>query len=265
MSDNNMVPLTNDNLPAEWQERLAGQAEEAAKTVRPSSSYISLRSGVLSYAGNPVANNKLECVVLGFAYENTMYGVPQEDGSMEEKPYNPDNPGNPLCWSIMVPKSAEDKPETMVPSSEDPYRQSEECKDCQWHQWASSLRGGRGKQCQERRRLIIIPVSALEDVDEVITAEVALMKIPVTSSKQWDNYVSQLATVYKRPSFAVVTEISTQPHPKHQFTVNFKPLGGVDAALLQAVQDKLESSTTTLTNGYEPPESDEAEDGNKKY
>jgi hypothetical protein len=47
-------------------------------------------------------------------------------------------------------------------------------------------------------------------------------KLPVTSVKNWSDYVKGLRAVVKRPPFAMITEISTRPDKNTQFKVLFR-------------------------------------------
>ena len=65
-----------------WEAKLAAEANEVATTERPSVSTISLRSGIIQYMGQPVPDNKLECIVLASLHENVIYA----------DAFDPDNP-----------------------------------------------------------------------------------------------------------------------------------------------------------------------------
>lgn len=223
-----------------WTEEMAKYAVAVAKQEIPSSSYISLRSGVLSYQGMPVPNNKLDVLILDYAFENTMY-----DGK-----YDKDNPRSPICFAI----AKGDEPEELAPHELAPQPQAESCSVCPNAKWGSDPDGGRGKACQERRRLVMIPAAALADADSILSAEVAVMKLPVTSVRQWGQYVNTIASINRRPPFALITQIGTTPDPKSQFKVTFKALEAVGDNFLEAIMRKRESVQGTLMKGYDPQE-----------
>jgi hypothetical protein len=83
----------------------------------------------------------------------------------------------------------------------------------------------RGKGCKNIRRLALIAEDGLEDIEN---AEIAFLKVPVTSVRYWSGHVQTLASQLKRPPFAVVTEISVVPDPKTQFAVKFRVAGQID-------------------------------------
>jgi hypothetical protein len=232
-----------------WADEMAKHAVAVAKQEVPSSSYISLRSGVLSYQGSPVPNNKLDVVILDYAFEHTYY----------EGKYDPNNVRSPVCFALATGSGEELAPHEL---SEKP--QAEKCDVCPHLKWGSDANGGRGKACQERRRMIMIPASATESSDKVLSAEVAVMKLPVTSVKLWAAYVNNIATLNKRPPFALVTQIGTQPNPKSQFNVTFSPVSAIPDAVMEAIMRKREMSRSTLLKGYDPSTEEAAPEPAKK-
>ena len=229
-------------LPQDWQAALAEQAGESVANVRPTSSVISLRSGIVSYQGVQAPENKLDVVVIDFAHERTLY--------LDK--YDPDNPSNPSCYALTHGSTAF---EDMVAADNVPSPESPSCKDCPRNKWGSSLTGGRGKACQERYKLICIPASALENADSVLAAEAATMKLPVTSGKVWSQYISTVASLHKRPEWAVVTTVSAKPDPKTQFKAVFEVAQLIDfenqPQLYKALTDKKGLVRDALLQGYD--------------
>lgn len=243
-------------IPTDWQAQMAAKAQEGSATVRPSSSVISLRSGIVSYQDVQAPNNELPVVFLAFAQEHTYY----------DTEYDPDNPSSPTCYSI---GEAGTDPDEMIPATnvEDP--QADVCGDCPQFKWGSANKG-RGKACQQRFKLLAIPATALESAEAILSAEVATVKLPVTSGKVWAAYVQKVATLQGRPIWGVVTTISAKPDPKTQFKASFVDAKLVDfeasPELYMAIQKKIEMSSGILFQGYEPPsdKDDEPTKDNKK-
>jgi hypothetical protein len=239
-------------LPNDWQSQLAGMAKEAAASVKPTSSVISLRSGIVSYAGTQAPDNKLDLIVIDFAHEHTYY----------DKQYDPDNPSNPACFALGE-AGHEDK---MVPHEVVEAPQHENCADCPLSKWGSDPRGGRGKACQQRFRLVAIPSDVLDSAETVLAAEVATIKLPVTSGKVWSQYLSTVASLHQRPEFGVITTLSAKPDPKTQFKAVFEVKGLVPfedkPELFQAILQKREMARNVLMKPYdltgEGAEADEA-------
>lgn len=227
-----------------WADEMAKYAVAVAKTEAPSSSYISLRSGVLSYQGQPVPNNKLNVVILDSAFEHTFY----------EGKYDPNNVRSPVCFAIQQ----SDVAESMVPHALSAKPQAESCGECPNLEWGSDPNGGRGKACQERRRLIMVPASSADKGENILAAEVAIMKLPVTSVKVWGNYVNTVASLNRRPPFALITEIGTIPDAKSQFKLTFKAISALPDDVLSAILEKRKAVQPTLLKGYDPSSEEEA-------
>jgi hypothetical protein len=219
-----------------WADELAKYAAESAKSEAPHTSTISLRSGVLSYQGQPVVNNKLEVVILDSVVERTFY----------EDRFDPNNISSPVCFAFAsngqcAPHEAAAKPQHAT------------CSGCPRDAWGSSLSGGRGKACQERRKLALIPATAAATADGVLSAEVATLRLPVTSVKAWGGYVQSLAALHRRPPFAVVTEIGVKPDARSQFVVTFRTADLLDDSIIQAILQKRELVQPLLTTPYTAP------------
>jgi len=221
-----------------WEEKLAAEANADAKAERPQASFISLKSGILSMGGVPVPENKLKVCIIAAAHELNYY---------TEK-YDPNNLRSPKCFALDVSGDEE----AIQPHNKSEDKQNEFCHDCRHMKWRSDLWGGKGKACQERRRLLLLPVDALENADSVLAAEVAIMKLPVTSVKFWSQYVNLLSGIHKRPAYAMITEIGTEPDAKNQFRVVFKPVAEVDLTLLTAINQKVGLSEEILLKPYDP-------------
>ena len=56
-----------------WEEKLAGYAQEAAKDEAIAGTWLSVKAGRLAIDKTPVAGNTLDCIVIANAYENAWY------------------------------------------------------------------------------------------------------------------------------------------------------------------------------------------------
>lgn len=215
------------------QQQLKEMAERQQDKARPTSSYISTRGGALSYAGQPLPDNQLDCIILTEVFENALYlGA-----------FDANNPKNPDCYALGTNK------DDMVPHPdvEDPV--SKDCASCPNMEWGSAEQG-RGKACKNIKRLAVIPESSVKK--GVVGSEVACLKLPVMSVKNWDTYSLQVTNA-GRPSLAVVTQISTTPDPKSQYRVTFKLLDKVDiddAELVSSLVIKAEEAEKMLLTPY---------------
>ena len=248
MSDIIEAKTTAVGLPGSWREKLAQQAKEAAAKERPSVSKISLRAGVIKYGDQPVKGNILPAIVLLAAHRNTYY----------DKPFDPNNLANPVCFALSI--SGDDMeahanvPDENVPANslEKPRATPRSCDGCAFNDWGSDPRGGRGKACKETRRLIILPADAADSVDNAKNAEMAIIDIPVTSGKNYSNFVNGLAAGAQVPPWAAITDISTQPDAKSQFKVTFTPKQVIsDDAVLEALHARFEEAERVAMIPYD--------------
>jgi len=206
---------------ANWDEDLAKYAKEASdKEQTPAGSFISVKSGVLTVAGQPVKDNKAVVVVLHSIYENAMY-----DGK-----FDPDNPRPPCCYAF-----SEDE-EGLKPHEKSSEPQHEQCRGCPKNEFGTADTG-KGKACKNIRRLALISSNGLT-ADNIKDVEAFFFKLPVTSVKAWSLYVKNIANVLKRPPFGVLTEIAVVPDAKTQFKVTFNEVGTVESELMAGIMAK---------------------------
>lgn len=87
----------------------------------------------------------------------------------------------------------------VVPKAESAEKQSERCDSCQWNQFGSDRKGGRGKDCKEARRMFLMVEGKLDP---------HVMTVPATSLKNMKKYFTFLAEKnLGRPQF-VLTKFS---------------------------------------------------------
>jgi hypothetical protein len=210
-------------LPDEWKKELAVAAKDASATETPSIQNLSFRSGVMSLVGTPVPGNELECIAIGTAFERCLY-----DG-----PFDPNKIKNPVCFALTFDG------ENGSPHENSLHPQHETCKGCPMDEWGSAGEGRRGKACKEMRRIAVIPADKVESADDILGAEMAMAKIPVTSVRNWSNYVHQISATQNRPYWSVTTKMKVSPHIKNQFEVTFDMGDTIDdGTALQALKQK---------------------------
>lgn len=186
-----------------WDEELANLAKTSTKGMDlPTAKFISLKSGKLSFAGAAVPGNELRAVILGWVHENQYY----------DEDYDPDVPQVPACYAFG--KEADE----MAPHEKSPRPQHDTCAGCPLNEFGSAEKG-QGKACKNVLRLALIAESDLEDLG---SAEIVYMKIPVMSVKNFLIYAKKkVAESAKRPYWSVVTTITVEPDNKSQFKVVF--------------------------------------------
>lgn len=236
-------------LPAAFAAELAAEAKDAAATERPSISRISLRAGIMSYNGQPIAGNNLPCVIMYMSYERAYY----------TSAFDPDNIVSPDCFAL-----SDDAEEEMRPHENVLAKQNDVCLTCPKNEWGSDIdrmtgKPKRGKACKERRRLVLLPLSALNSPDELAKAEMALLSLPVTSTKNYSQFVNVLSATVKVPPYCVVTNISVVPDMKTQFQVRFDPQSVIaDSDILAGIRARREDAQRIAMMPFDPkvPEED---------
>jgi hypothetical protein len=194
------------------QDVLAGLAEiakdEAAKE-RPSLSKISLKSGVMSYGGAPMPGNKVEAVILTASYRNAYYA----------ERFDPNNIKNPNCFALA------ESDDDMAPHDNVAEPEHDTCDGCPKAEWGSDPNGGRGKACKQTRRLVLMPATVIDEgAEKLKSAELAVLDLPVTSVKNYSQFVNTLSASAGVPVWAAVAQISVVPDAKTQFKVLFQAM-----------------------------------------
>ena len=190
-----------------YESELAKLAEMSVKAEKNSAgiSFITTSGGTMKYRDNPISGNSLEVVVLASPVERLYY----------TSRFDPTNSAPPVCFALGSTLTG------LKPSHLSETVQSELCESCPKNQWGSATNGGKGKACSEKRRLFLMTSDSISTVDSVGIAEVAALRIPVTSVKGFATYVQTVASTVKRPLAGVVTKVSLVPDPKTQFKIQF--------------------------------------------
>lgn len=217
---------------ANYDEMLAAMAKKATAIERPVTSSIGTRAGILTHEGEPVPDNKLPCIIIASTHANLYY-----EGKYEEK-----NPTNPVCYAY-----SEDG-ENMAPHPKSQKPQSGKCDDCRWNQWESAEEG-RGKACKNSRRLALIHSSTT--IEDLPTAEIAVLQLPVTSVKEYAKYVNKISLLFSRPPLGVHTTIGSVPDRKTTFKLTFSNGPLVDISMIMPLIKKAESAQEQLERIYE--------------
>lgn len=231
-----------DNLPVNWKEQMAAEAAVTAKAFRPTVGQISTKSGILAYMDQPIPQNKLRCIVLASIFENNYF----------EGKFDPKNPRNPVCYAFgkatadgSVPFMA--PPEYVV----DPHRKAADCVACPYSKWGSDpdSPSGKGKRCKEIYKLALVPAATADQ--DISKTEIAILRVPVTSRKNFELYVNEAASVFRRPTWGMVTEISLVPHMRNQFEMKFAPIDPIPESNLPNIYPRIGGGFDVLMQKYE--------------
>jgi len=228
------LPVETDNSALDALKAYGRKSLEAEKA--SGNKFISVKAGLLSSEGTPIANNKLKCIIIADVFANTYY----------KGDYDPKSHQTPSCYSFG------ELQKDMVPHADVATPVAPACEGCEFNQFGSAEKGA-GKRCKNSRRLACIGLlSDTEITPEYIrSAEVRYLNLPVMSSKGFSQYVKKVATFYdERPVFAVYTEIGTQPDPRSQFVVTFRDIGLPATNLIESLVARHEQERKLIDFGY---------------
>jgi hypothetical protein len=243
----------------DWEKQMEEQAALAAAAQRNTGGggrFFSMRAGQLAFDGNPLPGNQMAVVILADIMENSYF----------DTAFDPDTPAAPKCFAFA--KHEEDlEPHEAV--DKDPYfeRQSASCTDCPQGEWGSA-RTGKGKACSNVMRLAMIPAGTymakggrnagydlelFDDPEHFAKAEVAYMKLPVMSVRNYASYVKQMAADLRRPPHGVITNVFVTPDERSQFKVNFEVIDKLDNSILAQVMPRHTREQEAIGFPYSPP------------
>ena len=230
---------------AKYDEALAKYAHTQTETEagEGGGQFLSVRGGQLTYEGSPVEDNQMAVIILDHIRENVFY----------EGAFDSENPAPPACFAFGRDLDG------MAPHDKAADPQADTCADCDNNAFGSASTG-RGKACANRRRLALIPAGEMgedgfeqyEDSDVYRDVEAAFLKLPVTSVKNYSNFVKKISKVLKRPTFGVFCLISVVPDEKTQFKLTFELIDVVPDELLETLIAKHEEVKELIDFPYEP-------------
>jgi len=254
------VSEVSTNLPVNWQETMAAEATAVAKAFRPTVGQISTKSGILGYMDQTIPQNKLRCIILASIFENNYF----------EGKFDPKNPRNPICYAFGKATPDGSAPFMAPPDYVvEPHRKAADCVACPYSKWGSDVDSpsGKGKRCKEIYKLALVP-AATADAD-LSKTEIAILRVPVTSRKNFELYVNEAASVFRRPTWGMVTEVSLHPHMRNQFEMKFNPVEAIPDAGLSNIYPRISGGFDVLMQKYEEntekPKEEPASDRKRKF
>lgn len=255
---------------ANWQAEMAQQAKLAVEQEQTAGSsggrFFGLRAGQLTFDDATFPGNQIAVVIMDHVFENIFY-----EGS-----FDPDAKNPPTCYAFGRDATTMGPPDT-VDEHDEFTRQSDICANCVQNEWGSAEKG-KGKACSNRRRLALVSAGTYvpqgrnggfeleleDDASHFAKADVAYIKIPVTSVKGFQQYVKQISEQFGRPLHGVVTRIWLEPHPKYQFQVKFEMVDVVPDDCMPAVMSRHNSVRDDIEFPYIPRADDEEEQPQRK-
>jgi hypothetical protein len=178
----------------------------------------------------------MDVVVIGSTIEYNYYGGNDFDS---------ENPQPPVCYAFG------DDEDALTPHPDSADKQAAACKGCPQNEFGSAEKG-RGKACKNTRRLALVAAPDVDDGD-LSKIKLGFMKLNVMSIKGWAAYVKSLNDKYRRPPFAVVTEIEVANDAKSQFRVLFDFKALIPESKIKALIDLYERVKGEIAFPYQPP------------
>lgn len=260
------------NALTTYDERWAQDAQKSvAAEPLQSGAWLSAKGGQLAIGQEILPGAQAALIVLDSYAENTFYG--------NDHKYDPDAPLPPICYAT-ARDGAEMNPDIENMKKAVDYFMPQHvvqgqvlgCEGCPMNAWGSADQG-RGKACQNRRRLAVIPagfyqpkrgsrdfdLELFSDPMHFKTAEIAYFKIPVTSVKNWATYVHSLSSSMRRPPHGVVTRLSLVPHQKFQYEVLFEPIEQVPDSFAEIIIGRHDAAIQAQLQGYQAPDKERLE------
>ena len=232
---------------ANYDAELAAMAKAAAgmEAAAGGANFFSIRGGILTIDGAIVPNNEMGVIVVNHSLLNIYY----------EGVFDPDVQSPPTCYAIALGEEDVLAPHKDVVARD--QAMAEACADCELNKWASADKG-RGKACNNRRRLALIVAGefsngrfkAFDDPADFKTAQMAGLTLPVTSVKMWAAMVKQIAASMHLPPLGVFLRVSVKPDVKSQFKVHFELLGQVPKNVIPVLMARRDEAKMILEQPY---------------
>lgn len=235
-----------------WEDRLKKDAKEVVEAYRPDIGRLSFDQGILRYEDVQVPENKIQVVVLAAAFANLFYKREFVKGAK----YAP-----PDCYALSLDGRG------MAPSDDVLDKQNDVCLTCQNLQWGSDPKGGRGKACKEKMRMVVLPASHVAAAESTTKGGVATFTLPVMSVNNWKLHAQKVAISTGGGYWGAVSQLKLVPDKKAQYVVEWELVAKLeDKAVLSALAGRLDWAASLIMQPYAEEEAEEkpADTGKKK-
>lgn len=184
-------PGTALAIPQALRDQLREEAAEQKKSIQIANDKIVLtRKKTFKLPDGTENAGPLSVVILDFISTNKFFDRPYKEG--EAVP--------PACFAIGT------DPKKLVPSSNSPDKQADDCESCPNNQFGSK---GNGKACGNHR-LLLVRAGIGDDASDPQATKFKIQLSP-TAIRAFDAYVSSVGTMFSAPVHAVVTDIFFDP------------------------------------------------------
>jgi hypothetical protein len=245
------------DVSKKWEAQAAQAAQETPAT---SSTFLSTRGGVLAFGEEVMAGNQACVIIMDDVQENTFY----------EGKFDPNDLQPPICYAFHRPGDfgTEMAPHESMQADLTYFEpQNDVCKGCPHNEYGSADTG-KGKACQNRARLALIPagyyqakrgsrdfdLEIFEDAEHFRTAEMAFIKLPVMSVKEYYKFKAQTAAAMNRPPHGVICRLFLEPDAKAQYKVCFEVIEEVPDELAEIIFARRDEALAMPIKGYQAPE-----------
>lgn len=228
---------------------------------------ISLKGGMFATGPNPedVIGTRLCAVIIDSVAINTYYEGAWEDGQKSV----------PKCYAYGFPpeemrphvESMKLHMDTFYPQTLNPATgEVGPCSGCKWNQFGTAQKG-KGKACQNRDRLALIPagqflqrkgsygydLQLFDDPSWFSSAEIHKLDLPVLSVKPFREYSNKVIQTTGRPPWGVRTVITIEPRQEGAFTLSFHMEELVPQDLFLTIRDRYIAAHETMIEPFSPP------------
>lgn len=217
----------------DWEIELAQRAKDEKASEVTGIPRITHRGGIIKIDDKKVADNKLTVAVVCYGKTKTYY----------ESGFDPDSPSaTPSCYAFASSKpGAEDQ---MKPHDAAPGKEHTQCSGCP-HNAFGTAEKGRGKRCQDRRKLLVLVNTA--DAGEVPKAQVRQFDVPPGSLRNFSNYLKGLDDMTPYGISGVLTEITTEPSENGGYTILFNNTERLEKDFVKALTMKAKQIESELS------------------
>jgi hypothetical protein len=242
-----------------WESEMAASAVFAAKAESKSVDRPFFNTNnQLKFGGAPLPYGAA-VVVLDNIHANLYY----------EGTYDPNNIVSPDCYAfardVVDPKTGDvvvqgintwDGKPDMAPHKDVVQRVSDKCATCPLNQWGSGT--GKGKACQNTRRLAVIPAGTMAagekftpftKAEQFDGAQIAYVKLPVTSVPSLSRLIMETAQALSRPIWSMFTHMKVVPNPTGKLpatVVQFDALAAAPNAVMDAIYKKMKAAVDDI-------------------
>lgn len=197
---------------------VSGSQQEAldklrARLLAPSGDKIKISNKQFTLPGGDVLDF-LDVVVVDFIYFNTYY----------EGAYDVNNIVPPNCFAL------HEEQKQMAPSANCPDKQCESCAGCWANEFASS---GKGKACQNRVLIAVLPTDANPETP------FSILDISPTAVKGFSSYLQSVVRGLQKFPHQVVTHIECNPALKHDVALFSDPQEIEDEEFVEMVTGRI--------------------------